>query len=60
MGSIFHILTLVTSPQGWEAVADRSWVFLAHWLEPEPKPLEKKTGAGASWKKSQEPEPLKN
>ena len=28
----------------------------------EPEPLEKKTGAGAAWKKSQEPEPepLKN
>ena len=27
--------------------------------EPEPEPL-KKTGAGVDWKKSQEPEPLKN
>ena len=26
----------------------------------EPEPLEKKPGAGAAWKKSQEPEPLKN
>ena len=26
----------------------------------EPEPLEKKRGAGAAWKKSQEPEPLKN
>ena len=25
----------------------------------EPEPLEKKPGAGAAWKKSQEPEPLK-
>ena len=25
--------------------------------EPEPEPLEKKTGAGAAWEKSQEPEP---
>ena len=29
-------------------------------LEQEPEPLEKKAGAGAAWKKSQEPEPLKN
>ena len=29
-------------------------------LEPESEPLEKKTGAGDTWKKSQEPEPLKN
>ena len=31
-------------------------------LEPEPEPLEKKprAGAGAAWKKRQEPEPLKN
>ena len=26
----------------------------------EPESLEKKPGAGAAWKKSQEPEPLKN
>ena len=26
----------------------------------EPEPLEKKTGAGAAWKKNQEPELLKN
>ena len=26
----------------------------------EPEPVEKKIGAGAAWKKSQEPEPLKN
>ena len=26
----------------------------------EPEPLEKKPGAGAAWKKNQEPEPLKN
>ena len=26
----------------------------------EPEPLEKKSGAGAAWKKNQEPEPLKN
>ena len=31
MGSIFHILTPATSPQGWEAGAGRSWLFLAHW-----------------------------
>ena len=29
-------------------------------LEPKPEPLEKKPGAGADWKKIQEPEPLKN
>ena len=28
-------------------------------LEPELEPLEKLPGAGAAWKKSQEPEPLK-
>ena len=26
-------------------------------LEPEPEPLEKKTGAGAAWEKNQEPQP---
>ena len=26
----------------------------------EPEPLEKKQGAGATWKKSQDPKPLKN
>ena len=44
--------------QGWGAGAGagRRWVFLAPWSRSR---LKKKPGAGAAWKKSQEPEPLK-
>jgi len=45
--------------KGWGAGAGRSRVFLAPWNQSR---LKKKpgAGAGAAWKKSQEPEPLKN
>jgi len=43
--------------KGWGAGAGRSRVFLAPWNQSR---LKKKPGAGAAWKKSQEPEPLKN
>ena len=42
-----------SEPQGWGAGVRCFGSF-------EPEPLEKKTGAGAAWKKSQELEPLKN
>ena len=31
------------------------YAFITRAGEPEPEPLEKKTGAGAAWKKSQDP-----
>ena len=53
--------TLNENYQGWGAVVragvGRSRVFFAPWSQSR---LRKKTEAGAAWKKSQEPEPLKN
>ena len=52
-------LTNITPDQGWGAGAEAGWsrVFLAPWGRSR---LKKKPGAGAAWKKNQEPEPLKN
>ena len=56
---VFFYSIIRTNRQGWGAGVGAGCFGS---LEPEQalEPLEKKPGAGAAWKKSQEPEPLEN